>query len=81
MVNAASRRIDVTAGELYQVLLKLWREGSNPISPTTSILSFNQIKDAVRRSDDSSPGLLEFFDQYLKVLCKLALNLSYADSF
>lgn len=71
LVNAAARRVDATAGELYHLLLKLWRDCTQPDSPVTGILTVNQIKDAVRRSDGSSPSLLEHFDQYLKVLCKL----------
>nr|CAG4646999.1 EOG090X04YD [Megafenestra aurita]SVE92351.1 EOG090X04YD [Megafenestra aurita] len=68
LVNAAARRVDATAGELYHLLLKLWRDCTQPDSPVTGILTVNQIKDAVRRSDGSSPSLLEHFDQYLKVL-------------
>nr|CAG4650925.1 EOG090X04YD [Simocephalus serrulatus]SVE94199.1 EOG090X04YD [Simocephalus serrulatus] len=68
LVNAAARRVDATAGELYHLLLKHWRECSSPDSPTTNVLSFNQIKDFVRRNDGSSPTLLEYFDQYLRVL-------------
>nr|SVE89843.1 EOG090X04YD [Daphnia sinensis] len=68
LVNAAARRVDSTAGELYHLILKLWRECSNPDSPTTNALSFNVIKDAVRKNEGSSPVLLEHFEQYLRVL-------------
>ncbi|XP_057374771.1 DNA-directed RNA polymerase III subunit RPC3-like [Daphnia carinata] len=68
LVNAAARRVDATAGELYHLILKLWRECSNPDSPTTNALSFNVIKDAVRKNEGSSPILLEHFEQYLRVL-------------
>ncbi len=67
LVNAAARRVDATAGELYHLILKLWRESSKPDSPVTNPVSFNVIKDAVRKND-SSPMLLEHFDQYLRVL-------------
>nr|SVE75085.1 EOG090X04YD [Daphnia dolichocephala] len=68
LVNAAARRVDATAGELYHLILKLWRECSNPDSPVTNALSFNAIKDAVRKNEGSSPLLLEHFEQYLRVL-------------
>nr|CAG4649280.1 EOG090X04YD [Scapholeberis mucronata]SVE93579.1 EOG090X04YD [Scapholeberis mucronata] len=68
LVNAAARRVDTTAGELYHLLLKLWRECSPPDVPITNTLSFNQIKDAVRKLDSCNPALLEHFDQYLRVL-------------
>nr|SVE84219.1 EOG090X04YD [Daphnia pulex] len=67
LVNAAARRVDTTAGELYHLILKLWRESSNPDSPATTPVSYNVIKDAVRKND-SSPILLEHFDHYLRVL-------------
>lgn len=73
LVNAAARRVDTTAGELYHLLLKLWRECSPPDVPITNTLSFNQIKDAVRKLDSCNPALLEHFDQYLRVLCRYML--------
>nr|CAG4636960.1 EOG090X04YD [Ceriodaphnia reticulata]SVE72898.1 EOG090X04YD [Ceriodaphnia reticulata] len=68
LVNAAATRVDAVAGELYHLLLKLWHGNSHPDSPVTNTVAFNEIKEAVRRTEMVSPGLIEHFDQYLKVL-------------
>lgn len=70
LIDAAENRIDTTAAELYHILLKQWHEISPANAPQTNMLSYNVIKDAVRRNDSSSPTLLEHFDEYMRVLCK-----------
>lgn len=75
LVNAAARRVDATAGELYHLILKLLRECSNPDSPVTNALAFNVIKDAVRKNEGSSPILLEHFEQYLRIMYEDSSNL------
>jgi hypothetical protein len=70
LVNAAARRVDETAGHLYHLILKLWRDASPPEALVTNGVSHILIKDAVRTNDGSSPVLMEHFDQYLKVLCE-----------
>ena len=77
LVNAAATRVDPTAGELYHILLELWREASPQGASVTNSVSFNQIKDTVRRTEMISPGLIEHFDQYLRVLCKFKLRHLY----
>nr|CAG4647851.1 EOG090X04YD [Moina brachiata]SVE92974.1 EOG090X04YD [Moina brachiata] len=68
LIDAAENRIDTTAAELYHILLKQWHEISPANAPQTNMLSYNVIKDAVRRNDSSSPTLLEHFDEYMRVL-------------
>jgi hypothetical protein len=70
LVNAAARRVDETAGELYHLILKLWRDASPPEALNTNGVSHILIKEAVMKNDGSSPMLMEHFDQYLKVLCE-----------
>jgi len=68
LVNAAARRVDAAAGELYHLILKLWREANPAEARVSNAVSFTVIKDAVRKNDGRSPMLMEHFDQYLRVL-------------
>ncbi len=68
LVNAAARRVDAAAGELYHLILKLWREACPVEARTSNGVSHSLIKDAVRKNDGGSPILMEHFDQYLRVL-------------
>ena len=68
LVNAAARRVDAAAGELYHLILKLWRDASPPEALNTNGVSHILIKEAVRKNDGGSPMLMEHFDQYLRVL-------------
>jgi DNA-directed RNA polymerase III subunit RPC3 len=70
LVNAAARRVDAAAGELYHLILKLWREANPAEARVSNAVSFTVIKDAVRKNDGGSPMLMEHFDQYLRVLCE-----------
>ena len=70
LVNAAARRVDAAAGELYHLILKLWREACPAEARASNGVSHSLIKDAVRKNDGGSPILMEHFDQYLRVLCE-----------
>jgi len=70
LVNAAARRIDPLAGQLYHILYNLWSENSSPESPISTPLTFNQIRDTVCKSFESTSPLVLYCDQYLKILGK-----------
>nr|CAG4641644.1 EOG090X04YD [Eurycercus lamellatus] len=75
LVNAAARRVDPIAGELYHLLLQLWSRCSSFDAPITNFIDFHQIKDAVRKNANCSALLRDHFDQYLRVLCEDSSNL------
>jgi len=66
LINAAARRVDSTAGELYHILLDMWSEISCRNAPITNSVSLHLIKNAVLKAHNSS--LLKYLDEYLKVL-------------
>ncbi len=65
-MNAAARRVDNTAGELYHILLDMWAEHSCRNAPTTNSISLHGIKGFVSKAHNSL--LLKHLDEYLKVL-------------
>jgi len=75
LVNAAARRIDPLAGQLYHILYNLWSENSSPESPISTPLTFNQIRDTVCKSFESTSPLVLYCDQYLKILAEDSSNL------
>jgi len=75
LVNAAARRIDPLAGQLYHILYNLWTDISPPESPVSAALSYTQIKDTVNKSFESNSPLVLYCDQYLKILSEDSSNL------
>lgn len=68
LINAAARRVDPVAGELYHILLNLWLRCSQFDAPVTNTIDFHQIKDEVRKTPNVNSALREYLDHYLRVL-------------
>jgi hypothetical protein len=68
MVNAAARRVDPNAGELYHLLLQLSRQTDHP-------LTTNEVRDAAKKKFTNGPKY-DHCDQYLQVLCECQFLLS-----
>jgi len=75
LVNAAARRIDPPAGQLYHLLYNLWSDNSPPGSPISAPLTYYQIRDAVSKSFENTNPLVLHCDQYLKILAEDSSNL------
>lgn len=73
LVNAAARRVDPIAGELYHLLLQLWNDCSHIGAPVTNAVDLHQIKEKIRKVGSSS-ALRDQLDQYLRVLREFDLK-------
>nr|CAG4634746.1 EOG090X04YD [Alona affinis] len=68
LVNAAARRVDAVAGELFHLMLEMWNECSRFGAPVTNSIDLNQIRDKIRKKTDAAAALREHLDNYLRVL-------------